>query len=93
MVLSRFIVVSWEDKLPVSPFHHKFPQMYSNVPNVTNLKESDIINLFILSNKPYVGFLFCSSDPAHPLKWSQGLYFENFCAVVRCILMKVLSVP
>lgn len=66
--------------------------MYSNVPNVTNLKEGDIINLFILSNKPYMGFLLCSSDPVHPPKWSQGLYFENFCTIVRCILMKVLSV-
>lgn len=35
----------------------KFPQMYFNVPNVTNLKQND--SIISLSNKPYMGFLVC----------------------------------
>lgn len=56
--LSRFIVIPWRDKLPVSSLYYrqKFPQIYFNVPN---LKEREFTNLFILFNKPYMGCLLC----------------------------------
>ena len=61
-ILSRLVVVSDRDELPVSSFYYrqKFSQMYFNVPN---LKENEFTDLLILSNKPHVGCLFvlCAS--------------------------------
>ena len=60
-ILSRLVVVSYRDELPVSSLYYrqKFSQMYFNVPN---LKENEFTDLLILSSKPHVGCLFVLRD-------------------------------
>lgn len=81
--VSRFIIGSWQDKLPISSLHHrqKFPQMYFNVPKVTNHKEMDFISFFIFIQKNLlwdsccVMYLSCGPWNKWVVKaWSKSLW-------------------